>query len=188
MRTTVARNRAQTMSGTSTVKSQSQWLGNELSAKGVGACGQRSYETKSNSSQFRDLVSHFAKFALVGSSGVGVNMAMFWLLTGLLDVQYLLAGLVAIEVALCSNYALNNLWTFSDRRSGRAVGLKFVRYHLVSIGGMLINLAVLRLLVELAGLIPMLSNLIGIGVATAWNFAVNFVWTWRRVTPSPEST
>ena len=188
MQRTAAQCRPQTMRGTSTVEAQSQDTGIELSPEWDAACAGGSHETESNNSRLWDLASHFTKFALVGSSGVGVNMAMFWLLAGLLHVQYLLAGLFAIEVALCSNYALNNLWTFGDRRSGRAVGTTFVRYHLVSIGGMLISLAVLRLLVETAGLIPMFSNLIGIGVATAWNFALNFVWTWRRVTPLRQST
>ncbi len=125
------------------------------------------------------LIRRFSKFGLVGASGVAVNMAVFWAMTSLLQTHYLLAGPAAIEVALCSNYLLNNNWTFADRRSGFASAGGFVRYHLVSLGGMLINVAVLQILAGFAGVPPLLANLCGIGIATGWNFTWNVRWTWR---------
>ena len=131
------------------------------------------------SSRLPRLLRRFSKFGLVGASGVAVNMSVFWALTSLLRAHYLLAGPIAIEVALCSNYLLNNNWTFADRRSGFVSGRGLARYHVVSLGGMLINLGVLQLLVSAGGLSPLLANLCGIGLATAWNFTWNLRWTWR---------
>ena len=85
---------------------------------------------------------------------------------------------------MCSNYLLNHNWTFADRGSGVASLPRLARYHLVSFGGMLINLVILHLLAGYHGLAPMLANLAGIVVATGWSFSFSLLWTWRR----PRST
>jgi dolichol-phosphate mannosyltransferase len=118
-------------------------------------------------------------FAIVGASGVAVNLAVFSLLTSVLGWHYLIAGALAIEVAMCSNYALNNNWTFTDRRRGRFGLASLARYHTVSLGGMLINLVVLHVLAGLFGFHMVLANLAGIALGTLWNFAANLGWTWR---------
>jgi dolichol-phosphate mannosyltransferase len=119
------------------------------------------------------------KFGLVGATGVGVNLAVFTLLTHVFQLHYLLAGPIGIETALISNYLLNNNWTFSDRSSGFASWAGLGRYHVVSIGATLINMAVLHVLAGSFGVPPLLANLVGIGVATSWNFLLSVNWTWR---------
>jgi dolichol-phosphate mannosyltransferase len=126
------------------------------------------------------LLRRFAKFGLVGITGAAANMGLFWLLSSVLHLHYLFAGAIAIEIALCSNYILNSSWTFADRRS-RLVHLpEVLRYHTVSFGGMLINLAVLHLLAGLAGIRPAVANAAGIVLAAGWNFSLHLSWTWRR--------
>lgn len=126
------------------------------------------------------MLTRFVKFGLVGSTGVVINMAMFWVLTNGVGMHYLIAAACAIELALCSNYLLNHNWTFGDRSAGRADGRQFAQYHVVSLGGMLINVAILQLLVGKFGILPALGNLCGIAAGMTWNFAINFHWTWRR--------
>jgi dolichol-phosphate mannosyltransferase len=126
----------------------------------------------------RPWLSRFAKFALVGGTGVGVNMGVFWLLTSVLRVHYLVAGPIAIETAICSNFLLNNSWTFADRQSRRVEFTTFGRYQLVTLGGMLINLGVLQLLTGVLRQPPMLGNLVGIMAGTSWNFALSSLWAW----------
>jgi dolichol-phosphate mannosyltransferase len=126
------------------------------------------------------VLTRFLKFGAVGATGVGINMAVFWLLSTALPVHYLIASACAIELALCSNYLLNHNWTFADRSAGRADKKQFAQYHAVSFGGMLINLAVLQLLVGLFGVLPVVANLCGIAAGTTWNFAINVHWTWRK--------
>ena len=59
------------------------------------------------------------KFCVVGVVGYGVNLAVY---TALLHagLHYLLAATGSFLVAVSSNYALNRLWTFRDRRAGVA--------------------------------------------------------------------
>lgn len=56
-----------------------------------------------------------ARYGVVGVSGIGVITGLFWLLHAWLGLQYLLAGALASEMAICTNYLLNNNWTFRDR-------------------------------------------------------------------------
>jgi dolichol-phosphate mannosyltransferase len=108
-----------------------------------------------------------------------INTAVLWLLTHGLTLHYLAASPIAIEVALCSNYMFNNNWTFLDRRAGFINWAGLARYHAVSLGGMLINIAILHALVSWLGIAVVLANLVGIGVATLWNFSLSIGWTWR---------
>jgi dolichol-phosphate mannosyltransferase len=58
----------------------------------------------------------------------------------------------------------------------------------VSVAGIGINLLVLYILHERAGMAAWLANLIGIFTATAWNYIINNLWTWRqRSEVSPRS-
>ena len=127
------------------------------------------------------LVRRFGKFGIVGASGVIVNTAILWLLTHGLTLHYLVASPIAIEIALCTNYVLNNNWTFLDRRAGFVNRGGLARYHAVSFGGMLINVAILHTLVSWLGMPVIVANLLGIGVATLWNFSLSVTWTWRPI-------
>ncbi len=81
---------------------------------------------------------------------------------------------------MCSNYLLNNNWTFADRRTSRLSLTGLARYHIVSYGGMVVNLAALQLLAGFLAVSPLLANLAGIAAASAWNFYLHLRWTWHR--------
>ena len=133
------------------------------------------------------LLARIVKFGIVGSSGVLINMGVFWVLTAPLQVYYLIAAPCAIELALCSNYLLNHNWTFADRSVGMANTKQFAQYHAVSLGGMLINLFILQVLVGFLGVVPLAANLCGIVAGMAWNFSMNVQWTWRKALAVPRT-
>jgi dolichol-phosphate mannosyltransferase len=123
----------------------------------------------------------FAKFCLVGLSGVLVNMGLLWLLTEFAGLFYLLSAAISIETSILSNFTLNDYFTFRDRRSPTLKSFlsRLVRFNLVSLAGLALNMGVLWLLTEVFGVYYLLSNLCGIVVATLWNYLVNTWWTWR---------
>jgi dolichol-phosphate mannosyltransferase len=124
----------------------------------------------------------FLKFSLVGGLGVFVNMGMLTVLTSA-GLGYLPGGVFAVETAIVTNFLLNEFWTFSDfskRRSGLTARLKrFIKFNLFCLGGAVINLSILWALTEYAGIYYLLSNLIGIGAATLWNYGMNANVTWE---------
>jgi len=128
----------------------------------------------------RSALIRIMRFGMVGASGACLNLILFSLLTLVFHVHYLIAGAVAIELPLCSNYLLNNAWTFADRSSGRATWRGLARYHAVAAGGTLINLGILHLSAGRLGMAPVAGNAVGMATAAAWNFALSIGWTWRR--------
>lgn len=121
----------------------------------------------------------FLKFCVVGLTGVFVNMGILYLLTEFVGIYYLVSGLLAVESAIVSNFVLNELWTFRDRGGGTKLH-RFGKFNLVAAGGLVINLAVLFIFTEFAGLYYLLSNLLGIFTAAIFNFSMNTLHTWRE--------
>ena len=123
----------------------------------------------------------FVKFGLVGLSGILVNEGLLWLLTENYGLYYLLSAAIAVETAIITNFILNDIWTFRDRRTpgNRSLLGRGLKFNLVSLGGLGINIAILWTVTEVVGISYLISNLIGIAGATLWNFTINTLWTWR---------
>lgn len=123
----------------------------------------------------------FCKFCTVGFSGVIVNLGIMWLLTEKAGIYYVASAAISIEAAIISNFLLNNRFTFSDRKRGGGISLikRLLRFNLVSLFGTGINLFVIWLLTSVFGIYYLLSNCVGIVLATSWNYLVNNWWTWK---------
>ena len=127
-------------------------------------------------------VGRFLKFCVVGGSGVFVNYGVYLPFTRWLGVLEETALVASIAVSIFTNFLFNEAWTFRDRRTGGLAGKlrRLGRFYLVSLGGAAIQWGVSMLCFRWLGLDDRLAVLVGIGVATAWNFVVNLLWTWRK--------
>lgn len=115
------------------------------------------------------------KFLLVGGLGTLVNTGLLVLLYHYAHLALIVASALATELAICHNFVLNDYWTFGRR--GLSMN-RFARFNAVSVGGQFVTIATLWGLVRFAGMHYVLANLIGVGLAVMWNFAVNVHWTW----------
>jgi dolichol-phosphate mannosyltransferase len=121
------------------------------------------------------------RFVAVGLSGIIVNMAALSVLTSVFGIFYLISSLVAIELSILNNFFWNDWWTFYGEK-GHRLSNQWHRlgiYHLISVGGLLINVGILFVLTEFFGVYYLVSNLIGIMVAFTWNFVINRNTTWK---------
>ena len=121
----------------------------------------------------------FMKFAIVGGSGVIVNMGCFFLITRYAGLKIEYASPIAIEVSILTNFFLNNIWTFRKRNTKVGLASRILRYHLVTGLAGLVNYGILLLLAKMFGVHDLIANLIGIIVGTFINFFLNSLWTWR---------
>lgn len=130
-------------------------------------------------------VARFIRFAIVGFSGVFVDMILLYLLS---DPNQLGWGLtrskiIAAEVALISNFLLNDVWTFrdaSEHQPGiRAKFRRFIKFHIICSMGLVINVALLNIQFNLLGINRYIANAIAIATVTAWNFWLNLKLSWR---------
>ena len=124
----------------------------------------------------------FVKFCMVGGSGVGVDEGMLYLLSGVVGLKPVeLASALSAETAIITNFILNDIFTFRDRRSpGMKARLnRFWKFNLFCLAGVGIKVGILSLLYNVAGVPYLLANLIGIAVAMLWNYLLNNWWTWK---------
>ena len=128
----------------------------------------------------------FLKFAVVGGSGVLVNMGFFFVFTRYAGIRIEVASPMAIEISILTNFFLNNAWTFRKRDTKVGFTGRILRYHLVTAVAGLINYLTLLLLAKVFGMHDMVANLIGIVLGTFINFFLNSLWTWRITDPPGE--
>ncbi|MGI9021344.1 MAG: GtrA family protein [Solirubrobacterales bacterium] len=115
------------------------------------------------------------KFGAVGASGYAVNLAVFAALVEGLGAHHIAGAIGAFAVAVTNNFLWNRHWTF-DAAGGRA-GEQAWRFFAVSVLGLGINLGVLYLLVDVAGLSELPGQAIAVAVAMPANFLGNKLWT-----------
>ena len=124
-------------------------------------------------------IEDFVKYSLVGFSGVLINLGIYAFLTRYYNFSEAIAPLLSIEAALISNFLLNNFWTFGSRSNQSRVRVKFLKFHLVSGLGALINYLVFLLLFFVLEIHDIFANLIGIAFAAVVNYLINSNWTWK---------
>jgi len=122
------------------------------------------------------------RFLLVGVSGVVVSTAIFWMATRLAGLAPFWAGLAAWAMSTGSNFMLNDVFTWKDRR--RAGNLlwagRMVRYYVTTLGGLAIYQGVLLVAIHGLGVFDLLANLVAIGVGGTVNYLIHNIWTWRE--------
>jgi dolichol-phosphate mannosyltransferase len=121
------------------------------------------------------------RYGFVGLSGSLENILILYALTDIVGLFYMVSSAVAIELSTINNFILNDFWTFREDRRHQFTNRwhRFISYHIVSLGGMAVNMAVLFVLTEFGGIWYIFSNIAGIIVAFGWNFLVNRKTTWR---------
>jgi putative flippase GtrA len=125
--------------------------------------------------------SQLVKFALVGTSGYVVNVAVYTAVLRLVGVHYELAAFLAFLTAVGNNYVLNRRWTFAP--SGRAIRSEASRFLVVSLLGFALNASLLALFVG-AGIKEVPAQILALIAAASMNFVLNRQWTFR---PRPQS-
>ena len=129
----------------------------------------------------------FVRYALVGGSGVIVNMGVLWALHDFTIWWVLTDELAAIESAILNNFLWNEVWTFRDR-SRAAPRLhqrawRFARFNCICAAGAAVNLGIFWILFVWLKWHYLLANGIGIILTTLWNYGLNTEWTWTRLSP-----
>ncbi|MEA3202623.1 MAG: dolichol-phosphate mannosyltransferase [Thermoplasmata archaeon] len=117
------------------------------------------------------------RFIAVGLSGVGVTFAVLFVLHGLLHLDDLLATAIAIQVSIATNFVLNDLFTFKDRRDAPWIA-RLGMFELVSLAGAVVNLTITFLLAYLVGMNYLLAQGIAVLVAFGVNYGGNLHFTY----------
>lgn len=147
-----------------------------------------------------DRLPRFLKFAIVGGSGVVVNLGVFqiasWTLTMIAAdaTRFLVANVAGVVVSIFTNFLLNDGWTWGDRDKGEGSAWfrRLVKYYITCSVSAGIQLGVAYALrwflldrmgwhVEVLGrpIVPILCVLVGIVAGIAVNFPISHLWAFR---------
>ena len=136
-------------------------------------------------SKFSFPLKRFISFGLVGLSGVFVDMSLLYLLhdSTSLGLGLTRSKIIAAEVAILNNFIWNDAWTFGDmsrqQRGLRPRLLRLLKFNLVCLLGLTLNVLLLNLLFNVFKINYLLANLIAIAAVTFWNFWINLKLNWR---------
>jgi dolichol-phosphate mannosyltransferase len=124
--------------------------------------------------------SRFLMFAAVGASGVIVHFLVLWLAFKGLVVDFSWAQGIATVSAMTSNYALNNLTTYRDRRHrGKGWLRGLLSFYAVCGIGVAANVGVAAALFARQEA-WFLAAAAGALIGTVWNYVASSAVTWRR--------
>ena len=126
------------------------------------------------------MIARWTRFAGVGMLGFVVQLAILWMLTTKLEMQYVAAVLLSVEGAILHNFVWHECWTWRDRvtetrkhgkHGGSAVFIRLLSFNattgVISLAG---NSVLTALCVSVLGLPVLSANVIAIASLTVLNF------------------
>jgi putative flippase GtrA len=128
------------------------------------------------------LLRRWPTFISVGAMGTGVQLVTLVVLTEALDLDYLVATALAVEVAILHNFVWHERWTWGDRMDRRGRGRRLAWFNLVS-GTLSItgNVVFTGLYATSFGIHYLPANLMAIMSCALVNFLVNERFVFRQV-------
>jgi len=137
------------------------------------------------------IASRIFKFAVVGGIGTLVQLVLLQLFRRL--IPFTLANLLAIEIAIISNFTFNNIWTFADRSlSLSKIPGKFLQFNMASAGSVLLQTLTSLFCEKVVGIYSLFTlgtftvdtgivfAMIGIGLGLLWNYTAYNRLVWKK--------
>jgi dolichol-phosphate mannosyltransferase len=127
-------------------------------------------------------LSKAGRFYTVGASGLLVNYIASLLFNTLApNLWYLYSTLIGIIISMTSNFFLNKLWTFEERKFNvKETGIQFGMFIGFSSLGAVIQLLLVYALVENYNMDYPPSLILAVAVASVGNFLLNKKWTFKE--------
>lgn len=127
----------------------------------------------------------FIKVCLVGFIGAFIQFSIFNILRLKISPEF--ANAISVEIAVISNFIINNTWTFSDKKIessniGKLIA-KLLQFNFVSLGSILIQFIVMKLGVGILGRSLVWENLlvaVGILIGLVWNYTMYTRIIWKK--------
>ncbi|HLB20519.1 MAG TPA: GtrA family protein [Solirubrobacteraceae bacterium] len=118
----------------------------------------------------------FVKFGVVGVSNTLLAFTIYTVLLKVFGVWYLAASAIGFVLGAVNGFLLNRRWTFAGHVGD---ALTPVRWGIVQGCGLGLNLGLLYLFVDDAGIEKLLSQALATAIVTVITFLVNRAWTFR---------
>lgn len=129
------------------------------------------------------LGSRLIRYAVVGLSGVFVDLGGFYFLHALLGGALTPSAMLSTEMAIMNNFFWNDVWTFGDVSFGQQIGSqrlqRFLKFNLICVVGLIFNSLIVNYLFYKFGVNEYFAKLVAIACVTLWNFLLNLKVNWQ---------
>jgi dolichol-phosphate mannosyltransferase len=125
----------------------------------------------------------FARFGIVGLSGLVVNTALLAFLTDVVGLFYVVSAVIATQGSTLWNFCFTELWVFSGRDHRRTRGSRLGLFFLMNNAALALRGPLLVVLTSGLGIHYALSNVISLLALTLVRFALADTWIWAKAGP-----
>jgi dolichol-phosphate mannosyltransferase len=130
----------------------------------------------------------FARFGIVGLSGLVVNTALLAFLTDVAGVFYVVSAVIATQGSTLWNFCFTEAWVFSGRDKRRSRGARMGLFFLMNNAALALRGPLLVLLTSGFGIHYAVSNVVSLLALTLVRFAVADTWIWAKAGPREAAT
>ncbi len=121
----------------------------------------------------------FILFSAIGVLNTLIHYGVFFVLLNGLRIHYLVSSTTGYCCGLINSYLLNRRYTFN--MSHRLNAPEFAKFVIVNIVALSVNLIMMKVLVDVWGIRPEVSQLLAILGSLAANFIGNKLWTFKEL-------
>jgi dolichol-phosphate mannosyltransferase len=121
----------------------------------------------------------FLMFILMGTVGMGINLAVLAILYGGGLMTFLPSLIIGAFAAMSVNFVLDNSFTYSDKKlSGSRFFVGLLVFYIFCSFGLYFNVLVAERVVDTSGS-WVLAGFLGSVIGAIWNYATNTTLNWR---------
>lgn len=118
-------------------------------------------------------------YLIVGGLATIVEWAGFWLFSEKLSIEYLLATALAFAISTFANWLFGSLLVFRGKQQ-QSLLREILSVYLASIVGLLLNLLIMFLLVQLLGVEKMIAKMAATVLVFTYNYLVRKLIIYRK--------
>lgn len=123
--------------------------------------------------KIKGIIRNFVKYGMVGVIGTVVHTAILTLCVELLDIRAIYSTILGFIGSLVLSYKLNSIWTFKENNN---TSFSFLKYLVVCLSGLLINVLIMFLTVDVFHSSYIIGQGIAIIVVPIFNFTLSQYW------------
>ena len=133
-------------------------------------------------------VQRLFSYLFFGGCAAVVNLIVFYIVLYRValpvskQAHNIIAYVIAAEISILANFIPNDYFTFRFLPGhNRSWGARCLRFHITTIGGVIITFVIEFALTSLTPIPPILAEAIAIIIALVYNFTVHHLFTYRHV-------
>ncbi|MBN2461366.1 MAG: GtrA family protein [Candidatus Cloacimonetes bacterium] len=125
----------------------------------------------------RIILRQMVLYALIGLSGMLLDFAVYYLLSSLVGIHYLIANIISVILAITNNYLLNLHFNF---RTFNRIYRRYITFLMIGLAGLVISSVMVTLFIEQMAIDKITAKVYSIVFVVIIQFLLNKFITFRE--------